>query len=91
MKFNINFLHVKILDCYLKDFNMVIEYDGQHHFEEVNFNNKMTEKQMKDNFENVKRRDKIKDDYCKENGIKILRIPYWNFDNIELILEKNLK
>ena len=32
------------------------------------------------------RRDNIKNNYCRENNIKLLRIPYWDYDNIENIL-----
>ena len=28
-----------------------------------------------------KEHDKIKDNYCKENNINLLRIPYWERDN----------
>ena len=34
--------------------------------------------------------DKIKSDYCKNNNIKLVIIPYWDFDNIEQILTKEL-
>lgn len=34
--------------------------------------------------------DNIKRDYCKINKIKLLEIPYWEFDNIENILSKYL-
>jgi hypothetical protein len=37
-----------------------------------------------------KKRDLIKDMFCYQNGIKLIRIPYWNFDKIEEILEKIL-
>ena len=29
----------------------------------------------------------LKDKYCKENNIPLTRIPYWDFDNIEEIIE----
>jgi hypothetical protein len=29
--------------------------------------------------------------YCKEHGIKLIEIPYWDYDNIETILKKELK
>lgn len=28
--------------------------------------------------------------YCKEHGIKLIEIPYWDYDNIETILNKEL-
>ena len=39
----------------------------------------------------TQRNDNIKNQYCKDNNIKLVRIPYWEFDNIENILEKELK
>lgn len=41
-------------------------------------------------FEATKRRDKIKNDYCKNNGIELIRIPYTEFDNIPKILRNKL-
>ena len=35
-------------------------------------------------------KDNIKTEYCKNNNIKLLRIPYYDFNNIEKILEKIL-
>ena len=40
----------------------------------------------KSKLEMQKQRDLIKDKYCQDNNIKLLRIPYWDFNNIELIL-----
>ena len=28
----------------------------------------------------------IKTNYCLEHNIKLIRIPYWEYDNIEIIL-----
>ena len=35
-------------------------------------------------------RDKIKNQYCKDNDIKLIRIPYWDIDKIDNILEVQL-
>lgn len=75
-------------DFYLPNFNMCIEYDGRQHFEPVNFSSNPQE--TKDNFELTNRHDKIKTKYCKDNNIKLLRIPYTELDNIEKILSDNL-
>jgi hypothetical protein len=57
-------------DFYIPELNTCIEYDGQQHFEPLNiFGGNET-------FENQKKRDKIKNQYCKKNGIKLIRIPY---------------
>jgi len=61
---------------------MLIEYDGILHYEDK-FNNPS-------NFQLIQKNDKIKDEYCNRNNIKLLRIPYWNYDNIEGILVEEL-
>lgn len=33
---------------------------------------------------------RIKNKYCLDNNIRLIRIPYWNFDKIEEILLKEL-
>ena len=70
-------------DFYLSNMNVVIEYDGEYHYMVTNRNNN-------EDFKNQKHRDSIKDEYCKNNNIKLIRIPYWEYDNIEKILIKEL-
>jgi len=65
-------------DFYLPDFNMCIEYDGKQHFDfKCNFN------KNNNNYDKMKKHDKIKNNYCNENNINLLRIKY-----NENILEK---
>lgn len=71
-------------DFYLPDYNLCIEYHGKQHYESVDFFG--GEKQLKIQ----KKHDKIKEKYCKDNNIHLLIIPYWEFDNIEKILEETL-
>jgi len=71
-------------DFYLEDLNTVIEYDGELHFKSIeHFGGE-------EGLKKTKRRDKIKTEYCKNNNIVLIRIPYWNFNNIETILLKYL-
>lgn len=64
-------------DFYLPDYNMCIEYDGQQHFIPVNFNTKKVDNEsLQKQFELIKNHDKIKNNYCKINNIKLLRISY---------------
>ena len=62
-------------DFYLPDYNMAIEYDGLQHFKPIKHfgGNKA--------FEYTFKHDKIKNEYCKNNGISLLRIPYYK--NVE--------
>ena len=72
-------------DFYIPSFNALIEYDGKHHYEIIDAWGGV------DEFINVKIRDTIKNIYAKEQDINLIRIPYWEFDNIENILSKELK
>ena len=71
-------------DFYVPSLNVVIEYDGIQHYEIIDYFGGL------DMFIYTKIHDTIKTIYCKENEIKLIRIPYWDFDNIEEILEKEL-
>lgn len=72
-------------DFYLPDFNIIIEYDGEYHFEIIEHFGGFNK------FIDTKIRDTIKNIYCKDNNIKLIRIPYWDFSNIDKILSKELK
>lgn len=71
-------------DFYLPDCNKIIEYDGQLHYMPVNYNG--TDGTKLYNY--TLKHDNIKNNYCNNNGIKIIRIPYLEFNNIENILDK---
>ena len=75
-------------DYYLPQFNTVIEADGRQHTEPIRFGN-MTSIQAKKQLKTNKIRDKIKDDYCLKNNIRMIRIPYYEFktDNYKKILK----
>lgn len=63
-------------DFYLDDFNLCIEIDGEQHFKKIPKFEKPSE-----NYDIRCKRDEIKTNYCKNNNILLLRIPYWNFKN----------
>lgn len=71
-------------DFYLPDNNTIIETDGEQHTRAVKFFG--GEKQ----YEELKKRDAIKNEYCSSHGIKLLRIPYDDYDNIKEILDKEI-
>ena len=77
-------------DFYLPDYNLIIEYDGIQHFKPTSFNSDKSENLIKLNLLKIQNKDQIKNQYCKDNNINLLRIPYWKFKNIEKILEDNL-
>ena len=71
-------------DFYLPDYNTCIEFDGEQHFTR-GFNTTDCE------FDELKYRDSIKDEYCYKNDLNIIRIPYWDFDNIEKIITEIIR
>lgn len=44
-----------------------------------------------ENFKKTQKHDKIKNEYCKSNNIRLLRIPYWEGNNMEKIIKDSLK
>ena len=68
-------------DFYLPEKNIAIEYDGEHHFIRNEFFGGNKELELS------KIRDEIKDNYCKNNSINLIRIPYYDFNEIETILK----
>ena len=69
------------IDIYIKKRHLVIEYDGQFHFELNNWNSI-------EQLASSKKRDIMKDLFCLRNGIHIWRIPYTNEISKEIIKEK---
>lgn len=63
---------------------LLIEYDGKQHYEHIE--SWIT----KEKYERMKIHDNMKNEYCKNNQILLLRIPYWDFDNIKEILNQKL-
>ena len=55
----------------------LIEYDGEFHYK------KFYEEQ---NLDRQQKYDKLKNEYCIKNNIPLIRIPYWERDNISEIL-----
>ena len=75
-----NFLNPKTkrhyrFDFYLPDYNCCIEYDGIQHYQAFGWN-------TQENLKETKRRDKLKNNYCKNNNIYLIRIPYTDFYKI---------
>lgn len=58
-------------DFYLPEYNILIEYDGKQHHEPIEYFG------GKEAFEYTKRHDEIKNKYCEDNDIRLLRIPYY--------------
>lgn len=66
-------------DFYLTDNNRLIEFDGSQHYNKTNLN---WEENI--NLEERQKRDKEKNQYALDHNIPLVRIPYWERDNITL-------
>jgi len=69
--------------------NIIIEYDGIQHFEPQRFGG-ISQEQAEENFKELQENDKLKNDFCKENNFKMIRIPYTEFPNTLSILSTEL-
>jgi very-short-patch-repair endonuclease/acyl-CoA-binding protein len=69
-------------DFYLPDHNICIEYDGQHHFNIVSIYG------GEDCLKKTQINDNIKNNWCSENNIKLIRISYIKKNKIYTILNE---
>ena len=77
-------------DFYLPKFNLLIEYQGEQH-ERPWIDGRVSDEEAYILFEKQKEHDKRKKEYANKNGYNSLEIWYYDFDNIENILNKILK
>ena len=77
-------------DFYLPGYNLVIEYDGEQHYMPVNFGENDIVR-MEAKLKITQEHDKIKNEYCEKHNINLLRIPYWEKQNIESIIDNYLQ
>ena len=93
---NINFENQKrFIDCidvrplpfdfYLPELNICIEFDGIQHYKMIEFWG------GSDKLKTQKIRDDIKNKYCLNNNIYLIRISYADFNNIIYILDYNFR
>lgn len=67
------------------DNKYIIEFDGKQHFQKVNFGkNKKSEVFLEKQLEKIQSHDKFKNNWCKNNNIPIIRIPYTHFKRIKI-------
>lgn len=71
-------------DFYLPKEKIAIEFDGIQHFKPVHYFG------GEDSLIKQQCNDAIKTNYCNEHDIKLLRIPYTEYDNINEILNKEI-
>jgi len=71
-------------DFYLPKYNICIEYDGEQHFHNVRIFGGIIKLKI------TKKHDKIKNEYCQKNNIRLIRISYLKIRKISEILKSNL-
>jgi very-short-patch-repair endonuclease len=75
-------------DFYLPEHNILIEYDGIQHEKPINFHG-ISDERAELAFKMLKHNDDLKNDYAKNQNIKLIRISYI-MKNVEKILINNL-
>lgn len=73
------------VDFYLPKFNTIIEFNGSQHYMPTKF---FSDKR---DFNEQQERDNSVRQYCKQHRIKLIEIPYIDYEKIETILTKKLK
>lgn len=71
-------------DFYIPSVNYLIEYDGEQHFKPFGYDKNLYK------FQKAQEHDEFKNNWCKENNIPLIRIPYTKFDTLcieDLMLE----
>lgn len=71
-------------DFYLPDYNLLIEYNGKQHYEPIEYLG------GEERFEQQQINDNIKKSWCKKNNIKLIEIPYWDYENLTINYIKNI-
>lgn len=75
------------LDCYNEELKIAVEYDGAQHYKYIPYFHKTYEA-----FLNQRYRDYMKEQMCKENNIRLIRVPYTvKIDKIESYLTDKLE
>jgi hypothetical protein len=67
-------------DFFLPEMNICIEFDGKQHFQPISEFGGLIK------FNKQKINDNIKNQYCYIHNIKLIRIPYYDYNNIDIIL-----
>lgn len=73
-------------DFFLPKYNVVIECDGAQHFRSIN-----SEWDSETKLQETRERDQIKQQYCKDHGLKLYQIPFWdhtvlNVENLKKVI-----
>ena len=75
---------------YDNDNNIAIEFQGEQHYFPIDFSGKGKDNAIKE-YNLLQKRDNIKKEYCLNNNIKLVCIPYWERDNVDNYLLEEVK
>lgn len=71
-------------DFYIPSYNLLLEYDGRQHY-------KLVGNQKAEELFSQMDRDKIKNLWCENNGIRLVRIPSKEYSRLEWVLKDILE
>ena len=76
--------HLLSYDFYIPDQNILIEYQGQQHYEPVDYFGGGSK------FKLQQKHDKLKSDYAKDHGYNLIAVPY-TYDTLSKIKKYLIK
>ena len=62
----------------------LIEYQGEQHYQSKNFFDERLSFSKRQEYDEKKRQ------YCKERGIKLIEIPYWDYERLDINYVKSI-
>lgn len=83
-----NILPLKF-DAFDLENNIAFEYNGEQHYFPIKMRSKKYDSEKQ--FVLTQKRDSIKREYCKNNNIHLIIIPYWEKDNMSIYLKNEFK
>lgn len=77
-------------DFWLPTQKLLIEYDGEHHFNPVNTKGRLTPTEIIDKHNTTIENDKRKDTFAADMGYRLIRIPYTDYNILSIDYFHNL-
>lgn len=76
-------------DVYLDDFNIAIEFQGEQHYQIVRYSGESDAEAIW-RLDYTQYHDQLKKEYCKKKHIRLICVPYWEYEDIEYFLFNEL-
>lgn len=84
------FVNVLKFDAFDTKNNIAFEYNGEQHYYPIDFGGKGQE-YARELFELTCNRDKAKQEYCKNNNIPLIIVPYWEKKNMKTYIKSEIE